>query len=109
MSCSAQIDGLSGMKDNELTAQMRPEFMASCDARPEYASRKREGTLPEFCQCIFDSTLKDLSDPERIIAGIYLYGESDPDYAKRYEMAVPDGAMMAAASVAIDRAVKRCK
>ena len=89
---------------------MRAEFLEHCQTRPEYKARKRAGTLDKYCLCVFDKTMKDLTEEERIVAGFYLYGESSDDYLNRYPIEVNKaGNIMATASQAIDKAVKSCR
>jgi len=88
---------------------MRTEFLQHCQARPEYASRKRAGTLDKYCLCVFDKTMEGLTEKERIAAGFYLFGEASEDYIDRYPIDIMDAmdAMMPA-SEAISKAVKSC-
>lgn len=89
---------------------MRTEFLDHCQDRPEYTSRKRARTLDKYCLCVFDRTMKNLTEEERIVAGFYLYGETSEGYLKRYPFNVQDAANgMMAASQAIDKAVKSCR
>lgn len=94
----------------KLNDPMRAEFMEHCQDRPEYTSRKRAGTLDKYCLCIFDKTMKGLTEEERIVAGFYLYGETSEGYQKRYPFDVLEAAnSMMTASKAINKAVKSCR
>ena len=103
--CSPGDETLASKTDNP----MRAEFLEHCQDRPEYASRKGAGTLDKYCLCVFDKTMKGLSEEERIAAGFYLYGETSEGYLNRYPIDVQAAATsMTAASQAIGKAVKSC-
>lgn len=104
--CSAS-EGKTFSDFNDL---MWTEFLEHCQARPEYISRKRAGTLDKYCLCVFDRTMKGLTKKERITAGFYLYGETSEGYMDRHSIDVQDvmHSMMPAAQ-AIDKAVKSCR
>lgn len=89
---------------------MRTEFLEHCQDLPENISRKRAGTLDKYCFCIFDKTMKGLTEEERTVAGFYLYGSSSEGYMERYPYDVQDAVdNMMTASQAIDHAVKSCR
>ena len=92
---------------------MQEEFMESCRARPEYVSRKRAGTLDKYCKCIFDVTMRGLTDPERAFAGFYLYGEQheafQTRFTARFKDAPFDAEAMGAAVKAVGRAAETCR
>jgi len=104
--CSASEDKPLSLSENP----MRTEFLEHCQARPEYNSRKRAGTLDKYCRCIFDKTMKMLTEKERIAAGFYLYGETSEGYMDRYQVDIQDAVDgMMPASQAIGEAVKSCR
>lgn len=88
---------------------MRVEFMNSCLNRPEYVARKRAGTLDPYCSCIFNKTMKGLSQEEQITAGFYLYGETHTEFRERLKTSPINPESMMPATQAIDKAVKVCR
>ena len=106
VACSPGNETIASKSNNP----MRAEFLEHCQDRPEYASRKRAGTLDKYCLCVFDKTMKGLSEDERIAAGFYLYGGTSEGYLKRYPFNVQDAANgMMTASQAINKAVNSCR
>ena len=88
---------------------MRAEFMESCAARPEYVSKRRDGTIDRYCGCVFDRTMKGLTEEQRILAGFYLYGEQSEAFKSRYEMNPDSLQYMGVVSKAIGNAAKVCR
>lgn len=87
---------------------MRSEFMDSCRVRPEYARRKKTGTLDNHCKCIFKTAMTGRSEDEQMTIAFYLYGEKNKAFQDRFRANPPDLDAMVPAVKAIEKAVKKC-
>ncbi len=91
---------------------LRTEFLALCQGSPdqvriETQSQGRVKTA-DYCACVYDDTVRGLSDAEAKVAAFYLMsqvGASQADLQKFRDM---DLNGMVAASEAIGKAAKRC-
>jgi len=98
----------SGLPQTQLS-MLQTEFMKSCRARPEYISKRRAGTLDKHCTCVFKTTMRGLSEDEQRTAALYLYGESNDGFRKRYQENPPNLDAMPGAVNAVAKAAQRCR
>lgn len=102
-------DTPSSQMDSANQYLMRQEFMTNCQARPEYISQKRAGTLDRLCTCIFDKTMHGLSEEEQVTAGFYLYGETHDSFRERLKTKPINPDTMMPAAEAVGKAARLCR
>lgn len=91
---------------------LRTEFLAICQVSPDQVriEAQSQGRIKtaDYCACVYDKTVRGLSDAEAKVAAFYLMspvGASQADLQKFRDM---DLTAMGAASEAIGKAAKRC-
>lgn len=89
----------------------RVEYLAACESRPNMKSKDVD-KVKKYCRCIYDKTMKGLSDEEIMTARFYLMGQSGIDVEAREDFTSRDITIVAntmmPASNAIGDAVKAC-
>lgn len=103
MGCSPGSDG----PVSKTSDPYRAEFMTACQNKPEYKSRDA-AKVKKNCSCIFDQTMKDLTEAEKLTATFYLYAQSGIKVQDREDFKNMAGNTMAAASAAVGKAVRTC-
>lgn len=110
--CSAEDKATNPFARADDVTLMRAEFMPSCQARPEFVSRRHNGTVDQHCECVFDAAMRGLDRGERLMVGFYLYGEQNDAFLTRFRQehsgSIPDTSDMATAAQAIAIASERC-
>lgn len=106
------VDAAPDSVATELPEPFEEEFLVACTAEPNntpsgfYGSDKI--TPDTYCACIFDTTMRGLSEDEKLVAAFYLLGQSGIDTRNRPEFRQIDPMAMMAGSEAVGRAVNRC-
>ena len=85
----------------------RAEMMAVC-TQNQIERRAKPNRAEKYCACLYDETMKDLSEAERHVARFYLLGQSGIDTKNRNEFKTMDVTAIGTASAAIGAAVKAC-
>lgn len=109
LSLSALLVFSACSETQDISDPMRTEFLSACEARPEYERKRRDGTIDRYCGCLFDRTMKGLTEDQRILAGFYLYGEQSEAFKTRYTLSPDLMEHIGLVSKAIDRAAKTCR
>ena len=85
--------------------------MTACPSQKTYQSRPKDKVL-KYCACVYDQTLKGLTEDEAMTARFYLLGQSGIDVKNRREFVDRDITVVAdtmgIASRALGEAVKAC-
>lgn len=84
------------------------EFLAACPSAPNnfLPLAVRSGRLPAepYCACVFEETMRDLSEDEKLIAAMYLLKGVGIDLRNRSEFKIIEGSAIGEAGKALDRA-----
>lgn len=102
-------DSQAALSKSDVYKLMHGEFMDSCRLRPEYARKKKAGTLDTHCACIFKTAMSGLSEDEQLVTAFYLYGEQHEAFRARLSEIKPNYDAMPAAVKAVGRAAKKCR
>ena len=101
------LSACSASKNNSANDPFRQEFVTACPNQPTY-QRHTPKQMNRYCGCIYDKTMKGLSEAEQKVARFYLFGQSGIDMKSRAEYRDMDLSAMGTASAAIGHAVKSC-
>ena len=97
--------------DSTSNDPFRTEYLAACENQSFY-KRKPVDKVQKYCRCVYDKTLRGLSDDEKMAARFYLMAQSGIDVQNREEFTSIDPVVaadsMVPASNAIGEAVKAC-
>ena len=85
----------------------RQELVDACINSPSYKNRKPE-TASRHCACVYDKTMKGLTDAERLVARFYLSGQVGLNVKDREEFKSMDVGAMGKAAQRIGVAVQAC-
>ena len=87
---------------------IRGKFLAACDGRIEYRSMKPQKRRV-YCECVYERTIKGLSELEKQYAQFYLLEQVGVDAQSRQLIGKPDGQAMMKAAQALGKAAARCR
>ena len=86
---------------------VRTKFIAGCDGLKPYQSMKPEKRIAR-CKCIYDKTLRGLTDEEKRYARFYLLVQAGLEAEARKLLSMPNMDAIVKSSNAIGAAVKQC-
>ena len=85
----------------------RAEAMTACPMQRSYVNRDPD-RVRKYCACVYDQTMKSLTEPEKMTARFYLLNQMGVDTRTREAFKTLDLTTAGTSSAAIGRAVKKC-
>jgi|GEM_PF-3268296 len=85
----------------------KAEMIAACIEYPSYKRRGPERAA-RYCSCVYDNTMRGLTEEEQLVARFYLLGQIGINTRERDEYKKMDISVIGTAANAIGEALKRC-